>query len=169
MIAATAFVLGATALGGGIVAYAADMPDDDKNPMSELVTTIAEKFGLNKDEVQTVVDDVMEAKREEMETKHQEMFQERLAKAITDGKLTQAQADVISKKSEEMKSQMEQNWEDHKDLTPEERKTQMETRRAELEKWAEDNGLTKDQLQYLGGGRGFKGGFGGERPEPPRN
>lgn len=157
MIAATAFVLGATALGGGIVAYAADTPDDDKNPMNELVTTIAEKFGLNKSEVQTVVDDVMNARREEMQAKQKEMLAERLDKAVEEGKITQNQADLISKKAEEIRSEMEQNREEHKDLTPDERKSQMQAKRAELEKWAEDNDLTKDQLQYLAGGRGFKG------------
>ncbi len=168
MIAATAFVLGATAISGGAIARAEEV-NTDFNPMGELVSTIAEKFGLNKDEVQAVVDEAMESQREEMQAKHHEVLESRLEEAVSDGKLTQTQSDVILKKAEEWKDSMEDRRDEHKDLTLEERKEQMEKNRTELEKWAKDNDLTKDQLQYLGGGRGMKGGMGGGMGFGPKN
>lgn len=167
MIAATAFVLGATAIGGGIVVSAAESTDD-KKPMGELVSTIAKKFGLNASEVQTVVDEVMKTEREEREARQQEEFTKRIEEAISDGKLTQVQADLIVKKAEEMRTERENNRDNHKDLTQEERKKEMESKRAELDKWAEDNNISEDQLQFMRGGMGMGGHGGPEGMRDPR-
>lgn len=154
MIAATAFILGAAAIGGYTFVSAAEVDDKD-NPMNALVSAIAEKFNLNSSEVQSVVDDVMETQREEMQAQHEQEFKDRISKAVSDGKLTQAQADLIEAKKQELRSQMDNVRDDFKNLSEDERKAKMDERRDEMKKWAEDNNITEDMMHMFGEGRGF--------------
>src|SRR3989338_8135956 len=77
---------------GATTAFAASGAVEGRNPMQNLVSAIAEKFNLNELDVQAVFDEQRDAAQE----KHQENAGEHLAKAVTDGKLTQAQADAIA-------------------------------------------------------------------------
>lgn len=125
-----------------------------------IIEKIAQKFGLNKDEVQKVFDE----NREEGKKNMQANFEKRLDEAVQKGELTKEKKDLILKKKEEMRAAMENNRDKIKDMTPQERKTQFESHRAELEKWAKDNGI---DLKYLMGrmghgmGRGMGKGFHG--------
>ena len=80
-------------------------------------------------------------------------MKDRLAQAVKDGKLTQAQADKITAKMAEMKTFMESQ----KDKTKEERKTAMEAKRDELKKWAEDNDIPEGYMPMGHGGPGGRG------------
>lgn len=117
------------------------------NSMSSLVTRIAEKFGLNKDEVQAVFD----ADRQERQEKRQEEFQARLDQDVADGKITEAQKELIIAK----RNQLEENrrsGDSLEGLSKEERKSVMEAERKELESWASENNI--DPKYLMGGGRG---------------
>jgi len=122
-----------------------------------LVQKIAEKFNLNQDDVQSVFDEVRSERQKEMQLKEEE----RLNQLVTDRKITKEQKNLIQKKQEELRSERESSRDSFKDLTPEERKAQMEKRRTELETWASENGI---DIQYLMqfGGKGH-GDFGGPR------
>ena len=73
-------------------------------------------------------------------------------------KITEEQKQLILQKREEMHDAREAKRESNASLTPEERKSQMEAKKTELEKWAKENGI---DMQYLMlGGRGH-GGFKG--------
>lgn len=76
---------------------------------------------------------------------------DRLAQAVKDGKLTQDQADKITAKLKELKTQREAERDSMKDKTDEERKTAMEAKKTELEKWAKDNNIPLEYLRSLGG------------------
>ena len=168
MIAATAFVLGLTALGGGIASVSAAATTNAHNPMSAIVSAIASKFNLNSADVQTVVGEVMKTQQAEMRTRSQADFASRIAQAVADGKLTQAQADLITAKSAELKASMETDRIDHQTLTQEERKAKMEAKQASLKEWAAANSIPEQYLRFAGaGGMGFggSGGRGGPRPE----
>lgn len=135
---------------GGITAIHANSAQAASGP-SGLIDRLVARFNLNRNDVQAVLDEehnAMHAEREQME-------KDRLAQAVTDGKLTQAQADLIIAKHEEL----EKNRESLKDKTPEERRAAMKTQMDDLKKWADDNNIP---LQYLHPGMGKgKGGFPG--------
>lgn len=116
---------------------------------SGLVDKIAQKFNLNKDDVQKVFDEDRASHEAEMQQK----MDERLTKAVKDGKLTQAQADAIKSKLSEMKSFMDSL----KDKTEDERHEAMKTKMDELKQWATDNNIPKG---YMPMGHGMRGGPG---------
>lgn len=98
-----------------------------------LVEKIAQKFGLNKDEVQGVFDEYRDEKQADMYAK----FAEHLNDMVLDGKITSEQRKAILDKHEEIQAKME----GFKDLTPEERRTKMKEVHDEMTTWMKDNGI----------------------------
>lgn len=126
------------------VAAATDTTNTD--PMSSLVEKITSKFNLNKTEVQAVFDE----QRTTHEAERTEAMKERLATAVKDGKLTQAQADNITAKQAEMKTFMESM----KGKTEAERRTAMESNRDSMKQWADDNDMPEEYMRLGGRGHG---------------
>lgn len=120
------------------------------NGISSLVEAIASKFNLNKDEFQKVFDE----ERTNREAKMQQNFKDKLAQAVTDGKLTQTQADKITAKMAQIKADREANRDKVKAMSESEHKTYMETKRTEMETWAKENNIDTSYLM-MGGGRGY--------------
>ena len=138
MIAATAFVLGMVSI-GGVACINTTLAAEKPNQMSSLISVIAERFNLNSSEVEAVVNEVMEAERSTREAQAKVREAEKLAQAVTDGKITQAQADLITSKLFEIR-------EANKDLTREERQLQKES----LKEWATSNNIPMNFLQWEG-------------------
>ncbi|MGD9129925.1 MAG: hypothetical protein PVJ09_05555 [Candidatus Woesebacteria bacterium] len=103
------------------------------NARESLVQRIAERFGLNQEEVQSVFDE----ERAEHQQAMQARLEEKLGQAVTDGKITAEQKDAILAKHAEMQSKREAL----KDLSPEERKAKMQEFHQEMKTWAEENGI----------------------------
>lgn len=127
------------------------------NPMSGLVAAIAAKFNLNARDVQAVFDGQktqMEADRKtkmaEMETKRLQDFADILAKAVSVGRLTQAQADLVTAKESELKAAQT----GFEGKTPEERRAAMEAQAKSLKQWATDNNIPEAYLSGCGAGFG---------------
>lgn len=141
-------VLGAGALGSSI-AYA-QTTTDTQNPMSSLVQKIATKFNLNQSDVQAVFD----ASRQERQTQMKAKVESQLTQWVTEGKITEAQKQLILQKQQELQATRQSNRTNMQSLTPQERQTQKAAKRAELQAWAKDNGI---DIQYLMpmGGKGF--------------
>lgn len=157
LVAGAVTTLGLAGLTGITVANAATEETSD-NPMSSLVAKIAEKFNLNQDEVQAVFDE----QRDAMQAEREADFAERLSQAVTDGDLTQEQADKITAKRAELQEAREAN----KDKTGDERREAIESERDALKTWAEENDIDLKWLMPGGGhGHGGPGGFGGPREE----
>lgn len=144
---------------------------DGQGHMSALVQKIADKFGLNVDDVQEVFNQDRQERQEEMRAK----FEERLSDDVAGEVITEDQKQLILQKREELEAARQANMESMQDLSEEERRTAMETEREELKTWAEENGI---DLKYImggfgmrGGGHGGLGGPGGPGPngdcEPP--
>lgn len=161
-IAVTAFVLGAAMVGVGTVGSTTALADNTStNPMAEqrtthinnLVTALAQKFNLNSTEVKTVIDTVMETEKTQMEANRVKNKTDRLAKAVAQGKITQAQANLITAKQQEIKTFMDSL----KSKTATERVTAIKTFHESLSKWATDNNIPK---QFIGGPEGRMGGKG---------
>lgn len=139
---------------GGVV-LADSNNSNQTNPIDSLVNAIAQKFNLNVSDVQAVFDEhrtVMQSEhREEMQTKMQEKFTEKIEQAVADGKLTQAQADLIVAKKAELNAQQE----NLQGKTKEEILEAVKTHRDALKQWAQDNNIS---LEYFAFGKmGFKG------------
>lgn len=163
-IAATAATIGIAGLGAGVAHAATSNSTTKADPMSSLVDAVATKFNLNKADVQQVFDD----QKSKMDTERETQVKADVAKLVTDGKITQAQADLINAKREELHKQREANKESFKSMNETDRKAAMDKQKAELESWAKTNGIDTQYLRYvMGGGRGH-GGPGGPRGDMDR-
>lgn len=132
----------ATLAGAGMVNAQSGTPNSNG-----LVDKIAQKFNLNKSDVQKVFDE----DRTAHEAKRQQQMEERMTQAVKDGKLTQAQADAITSKMAEMKTYMDSL----KDKTEQERHDAMKTKMDELKQWADQNNIPNG---YMPMGHGMRGG-----------
>lgn len=156
-VVALSILMGVGAYGIGNI-YASE--DDGNGLKNSLVEKIAQRFNLNKDEVQKVFDENREERKSQME----ERFSRVLDEAVSNGDLTEAQKNLILAKREEMQkereSRMNKRKNDGERPNKEDMKNIQQERKAEreaLEKWATDNGI---DLKYLMGlGRGGHGGF----------
>lgn len=135
---------------------------EELNNYPPMVQRLAERFGLNADEVQ-----------EEFDTMHQERMQEReaqhnaqLDQLVEDGVLTQEQRDEL----EAMHEEFQASHENMQSMTMEERHAAMEEHRAEMDAWAEENNVDLLLIRPEGRGMGPGGmhhgggmhGFGGD-------
>lgn len=142
-----------TGLAGMGIANAATDSTSSTNPMSSMVDAIATKFNLNKSDVQAVFD----SQHTKMEASREADVKADVAQLVTDGKLTQDQADKINAKRAELEKEREANKPSATDTTTtrEQRKVEMDAKRTELETWAKDNGIDTTYLKYvMGGGHG---------------
>lgn len=128
------------------------------SPMSSLVQRISEKFGLQQADVQAVFDQ----DKQERQAKREADYTARLDQLVKDGKITEAQKQLIVEKHAELKAKRQTAMQNFKDKTAEERKAAMDVERTSLEEWAKQNNI---DMQYLmphgpGMGRGGHKGFG---------
>ncbi|MBA3757377.1 hypothetical protein H0X09_00710 [Candidatus Saccharibacteria bacterium] len=122
-----------------------------------IITKIAQKFNLNEDDVKAVFDEHKAAQKAERE----KSFEQRLNQAVTDGKITSEQKSKIIAKQKELKTY----FESIKDKPREEKHELMEAKKIELRKWAVDNNIPKEYLQF----GGVKAGPGGLRHKEMHN
>lgn len=159
IIASSITALGVTGLAGGAV-FATANSTSGTDPMSGLVSAIATKFNLKKDNVQKVFDE----QRTQMETQREQEVKDQVAQLVKDGKLTQAQADKINAKRAELVKEREANRTSEQNLTDAQRKTKMEERKTALDTWFKDNNIDSQYVYLLMGGHGGRGGpDGGKR------
>jgi hypothetical protein len=139
IVAAAVATLGVAGTTGLSIANAAT--DTSSDPTSSLVQKIADKFKLNKSDVQAVFDE----QRSEMEAKHEQEVKDNLTQAVTDGKITQDQADKITAKLKEIQT----NRDAMKDKTVTERQQARQQNRDDMKQWAQDNGISLDTLRSI--------------------
>lgn len=126
------------------------------NYLSGLVQAIAQKFNLDQNQVQTVVDDYKKTQVTQMQQQWQQTETDRLSKLVTEGKITEAQKQAILTEMAALKAKY--NQENLKNLSADQRKTQMQAEKDEITAWAKTNGIDQTYLMYgrMGGlGRGF--------------
>jgi hypothetical protein len=116
-------------LGIGAVSAAQNPSKDD------LVSKIASRFNLSKDDVQSVFDE----NRAEHEQERKAKLEDRLTKAVENGKLTEDQKTKILAKLDENKA----FFESLKDMSKAERETALDNHKKEMEAWAKENGIDK--------------------------
>lgn len=113
--------------------------------IQSLIQKIATKFGLKQADVQQVFDE----HRTEMQTKRESNYEARLTQLVKEGKITDAQKQLIVAKHKELESKREANRNSMKNMTPEQRKTAMNAEKTEIETWAKQNNI---DVKYLFGG-----------------
>jgi hypothetical protein len=155
--AAIVAVVGVSAMGVRTL-FAA--PSESADETNNLVETIATTFHLNAQDVQEVFDE----HREQIETRREERETNMLDQAVTNGKLTQEEADSILAKRQEMKTFMESLSSLDKEARHEAMKAQMN----ELKQWADENDIP---LYYFHpgprGGMHSRFGHDGQIPDEP--
>jgi hypothetical protein len=158
LFAALAAAVIGTTLFVSTKAYATEEPNT--NPMSQLVQKIADKFGLNKSDVQAVFDQDRADRKTAMEQK----FETQLDQDVKDGKITEAQKQLIISKRKELETTRQNKMQNMQGKSKEEMKTAMEANKAtmeaerkSLEDWAKQNGI---DVKYVMGGFGMHGGPG---------
>lgn len=148
--------VGLSSLAGvGMVSAASNTDHQDS-----LVSKIATKFNVNKDDVQKLFDEERAARQAE----HEKEVSDRLQKLVDAGTITADQKTAIEAKLKELKASREAERENMKNLTEEERKAKMDAKRTELENWAKEQGLDLSKLRGVFGGPHGHGGPNGPRP-----
>ena len=106
IIAAVAITLGVTAagVGAGVAVTHAQTTANGTGRWSAFVNAIAQKFNMNPSDVQQVVDQTAQQQQSQMQAKRIQNIKNRITQAVTNGTLTQAQADAINAKIPEVQS-----------------------------------------------------------------
>lgn len=131
LITAMAVIATAT-VGLSASAFAAS---NSSHGQPSLVQAIADKFHLNKSEVQQVFDQ----NRADHEQDRQQKLKERLDQAVKDGKLTQDQETKLL-------TEMQTLHDQQKSSTQTDKRADMKAVHDQLEQWAKDNGIDLSQV-----------------------
>ena len=125
-----ALVAGLGALGASVVKA------NDITSYPPMVQVLANKFGLNPDEVGDVFDEAHQARQSEMFQNREERF----GQAVENGVITQEQKDALSNKQQERNMEREEHYK-------------------EMQTWFEEQGIDHTALMQYGG-FGGRGGLG---------
>jgi hypothetical protein len=128
----------ALALAGGVIWASIPKASAQTTSGKTIIQRIAEKFGLKETDVQTVFDQERTDKQAEIQSR----YEERLAQAVKDGKITEAQKTAILAKQKEIQQKREQD-------------------QAGMQAWLKANGLENNEF-------GLRLGFGGKGMGPGR-
>lgn len=142
-----------TIVGASLLSAAPTYAQTPANPITSLIERIAQRFGLNKTDVQKVFDDFHQEKQNQMIAN----FETKLNQLVKDGKITESQKTLILQKQKELAANRQQEMQDMKNKTPEERRAAMNAKKQELENWAKQNGIDLQYLFPFGKGVGMHG------------
>ncbi len=140
-------VIGAGAFGVAQVSAATDTA----NPQASLIQKLADTFHVDKSKVQAVFDE----NKTERQAAHQATYEAKLAQAVTDGKLTAAQKDLVLAEHNKLAAEMKAAATD----TNADRRAAMEKIRQESTDWAKANNVDAKWLMGPGGPGGRHGGM----------
>ncbi|HVQ44364.1 MAG TPA: hypothetical protein VMT30_05355 [Candidatus Saccharimonadia bacterium] len=139
---------------------------DSANPQTSLVQKIADTFHLDKTKVQAVFDQ----NRQDNQANHETNYEARLTQAVTDGKLTSAQKDLVLAEHKKLQGEMDAAMSDDTSTSKTDRRTAMQKIRSETRDWAKANHIDAKWLigpgRIRGGHRGPGGGMPGGADSP---
>lgn len=126
----------ASVAGLGVAAAATNSHDK-----GSLVERVASKFNLDKGEVGAV----FEEHRAERQAEHHQSLEDRLNRAVKDGKLTEEQKTKILAKLEELKA-ARQEWREN---PSQEHSKDIRELHSSLKKWAKENNVPVHYLNFM--------------------
>jgi hypothetical protein len=147
-------VLGVLLLTGALVGAGEIYAQTPGNPFNGLAQMIAQKFNLNQSDVQTVLDQYKGKRQEQRQQQMQTKLEDRLTQLVKDGKLTEAQKQAVITKENELRNSY--NTDAFKNMTPEQKRTEMQKKKDEFTTWAKSQGIDPTLLSF-GFGFGIKG------------
>lgn len=163
----TAFILVSSSLYAVPQAHAQGTGNDGKDFFSGLVEMLASKFHLDKNEVKTAITDYHTQHKQKMLETMQKRQEDRLTQLVKDGKITDAQKQAILT---ELKTLKDKYGPDKlKDLTPDQRRQQMQNMKQELDAWVKAQGIDPSYIMLhfgMGGMRGIHRGLGEKYGSP---
>lgn len=127
-----------TTVGLASIIGLASVSAESQNSPTGLVDKIAQRFNLNKSDVQKVFDE----NRSEHQAARQQHYEYRLSQAVKDGKLTEDQKTKLLDKLNELQSREE----DLEDKTSQQRYQNIEQDHDALKQWAQDNNIPQRYL-----------------------
>lgn len=136
--------------------YAQTNSSTPKNPFASLVDLIVQKFGLDKNQVQSVVDQYQTDQKQKREENMSKQKENRLDKLVKDGKITEAQKQAILKEIADLKNKY--NPANFNKMTQAERKQQFQSEQDEIKTWTSTQGIDPSYVMP-GFGMGFRGGM----------
>lgn len=143
-----------TTIAAGSVAGigAASAHNSSGNRNDDLISKLAQKFGVEEGEVKAVFDEQHEAREAERDAKRTEHLQS----LVDNGTLTAEQKTALEAKFEEMHVSREALR--SQDLSREEKRAKMQENRAALKAWAKEQGIDLSTIRPEGGeGQGGHG------------
>jgi len=154
------FIATVIAVGGLFLAPVAEAAPatTHSNPFSNLVQMIAQKFGLDQNSVQDVVNQAKAQNQAKRQQNMQNRENTRLDKLVSAGKITAAQKQSIL--DEIAKLQSEYPMSSFKTMTADQRKQTIQKMQAEISSWSSSTGIDKKYLLPLGAfGMGMRRGW----------
>ena len=122
------------------------------NPQQRITTQLAKKLGISENKVQDAFDAIRLERQNEMFGK----FDDRLDAFVKEGKITEAQKELLIKKHTALQKERQNMWEKAKDMTPQERREYMQKEHDGLTAWAKEHNI--DSSLFFGfGKRGHMG------------
>lgn len=121
-----------------------------------IIQRLIKVFKLNETEVNKVVNQYQTEKQAE----RTQLMEERLAQLVKDGKITSEQKAKILAKHKEIQAN-KPSREEMQNMTKEERQAENQTSRAELEEWAQANGIDLKYMFMFGREKHGLGKYGG--------
>ncbi|MBP6889606.1 MAG: hypothetical protein KBC83_04140 [Candidatus Moranbacteria bacterium] len=143
----------------GVVILGVGRASADTNTQSTLVQMIAQKFGLNQSDVQSVFSQHHQERQGQMT----EQLKTKLDQEVAAGKMTVEQETLLLNKYKELSDKRASQMENFKNLTPAEKQAAREKEKQDLVDWAKQNNV---DIQYLHGGSrqmGMGHGFGSRK------
>ena len=137
----TAGVGAAIVVGSMLAVNLASAQTSQEDRQAERASQLAEKLGVESSAVEAAFAELKEERRAEREAARAEF----VAGLVSDGTLTQAQADQLTAFKDEFKTEVEALKESGAER--DEIKAAMEENRAEIEAWAEAEGLNLDDIR----------------------
>ena len=146
----------AVVVGGGSLLGVSTMvhAQSGNTPFSGLSQSIAQKFGLNQSDVQSVINSYMQQQR-------QTMMQNRLNREVQQGKINNTQESEILTELSTLKNQY--NPSSFKSMTQTQRQQAFQTEQSSLKSWAQSQGINMSLIPF---GFGMGRGRFGHRPMP---
>ncbi len=141
-------------LSATIPAYAATNSTQSGGLFSGLIQFIAQKFGLDQNQVKSAVQGYHDTQKQNMQANMQTREKKRLDDLVSQGKITSAQETAIIAELAALQSKY--NPANFKDLTADQKKQKFQDEQNEIKAWAQAQGI---DVKYVLPGYGVK--FGG--------
>ena len=146
--------IGAAIVTGSLLAvsYASAQTSEGEDRQAQFASNLATELDLDSSEVQAA----LESLKEQRQAEREEARAERLAGLVEDGTLTQEQADQLTAFKDDFRAEIEALKESGAER--EEIQAAKEANKAEIQDWADEQGLNLDDIRQEKDGR--KGKFG---------